>query len=184
MSQLKVRKYIIIENPKSKIISHPLKTKKNIIIILVIVNPIIRVFQILIMSHLKYIFFSPSSSPFKLFFIVDYIKHHILGYPIHLTNEIPPRIIADDPDPTSTTTTTLDDDQSRLVLRLNDFPYHLEENIHHYVLWSKSTLSEKDIHDIVQSKLPNHEYLYFINPPSKKTLPGIEHAHILARKKI
>ena len=89
----------------------------------------------------------------------------------------------------STTTT-----QPQLKLCLNDFPYYFEPNIHHYVLWKlggvvtagEITQAKKDIlcqaHTSVVDIDKDHEvFLHWINPPHLKSLPGIDHVHILYR---
>ncbi|KAJ3209003.1 hypothetical protein HDU67_006418 [Dinochytrium kinnereticum] len=61
------------------------------------------------------------------------------------------------------------------VLRLNDFPYATkpEENIQHLVLWylGEDELSRDEVVAILQEKMPGFEYLYFVNPPNRKTIP-------------
>ena len=91
----------------------------------------------------------------------------------------------------STTTTTT---KQQLKLCLNDFPYYFEPNIHHYVLWKlggvvtagEITQAKKDIlcqaHTSVVDIDKDHEvFLHWINPPHLKSLPGIDHVHILYR---
>jgi hypothetical protein len=88
-----------------------------------------------------------------------------------------------------------------IVLR-NDFPYYTAENIHHYVLWKLHGICSDD--DIAQAKedvkqeleLGDFEVedggggdngqavvvvdcLHWINPPHLKSLPDIDHVHIL-----
>jgi hypothetical protein len=90
-----------------------------------------------------------------------------------------------------------------IVLR-NDFPYYTAENIHHYVLWKLHGICSDD--DITQAKedvkqeleLGNYENngdgddgendngqavvvdcLHWVNPPHLKSLPDIDHVHIL-----
>lgn len=71
---------------------------------------------------------------------------------------------------------------SRLVK--NDFPYYFQDNIEHWVLWklgedcssldieqAKQTL-EKQMGDVMDT-------LHWINPPRLKSLPEVDHAHIL-----
>jgi hypothetical protein len=82
-----------------------------------------------------------------------------------------------------------------IVVR-NDFPYYTAENIHHYVLWKLHGICSDD--DIAQAKedvkqeleLSGGEdsengqavvvdCLHWINPPHLKSLPDIDHVHIL-----
>jgi len=89
--------------------------------------------------------------------------------------------------------------QPQLKLCLNDFPYYFEPNIHHYVLWKlggvvtadEITQAKKDIlqkcqsHALVEEDEDvannNEVFLHWINPPHLKSLPGIDHVHILYR---
>lgn len=82
--------------------------------------------------------------------------------------------------------------QPQLKLCLNDFPYYFEPNIHHHVLWKlggvvtadEITQAKKDIlcqaHTSVVDIEKDHEvFLHWVNPPHLKSLPGIDHVHIL-----
>ena len=87
--------------------------------------------------------------------------------------------------------------EQQLKLCLNDFPYYFEPNIHHYVLWKlggvvtadEITQAKKDILQKCQTNTSveedvanNHEvFLHWVNPPHLKSLPGIDHVHILYR---
>jgi hypothetical protein len=75
-----------------------------------------------------------------------------------------------------------------IVVR-NDFPYYTAENIHHYVLWKLHGICSDD--DIAQAKEDVKrelevggqavvvDYLHWINPPHLKSLPDIDHVHIM-----
>ena len=69
----------------------------------------------------------------------------------------------------------------RLIVK-NDFPYYLEDEIEHWVLWKLGDLSESDV-DWGIAQLRNKdtykEILYWINPIHLKSLPDIDHAHIV-----
>ena len=84
--------------------------------------------------------------------------------------------------------------KQQLQVCLNDFPYYFESNIHHYVLWKlggvvtadEITQAKKDIamkfqsaSTVVEGNVDN--FLHWINPPHLKSLPGIDHVHILYR---
>jgi hypothetical protein len=68
-----------------------------------------------------------------------------------------------------------------VVLRKNDFPYHLTDDISHYLLWSCWILSLEDVEIIIQKKLPNKEFMYFVNPPHLQSIKDIWHAHIFIK---
>lgn len=83
---------------------------------------------------------------------------------------------------------------------INDFPYGLEPGISHLVVWSKiklpinrrdpEELSSEAI-DIVESfierffikqgQVEKDDLLYFVNPPSLKSIGNLEHFHVLLR---
>lgn len=78
----------------------------------------------------------------------------------------------------------------RKTLKVNDFPYYFAPNIEHWCLWklcedvsdeevvqAKKELQEKYNGDIV-------EYLSWKNPPHLKSLPDIDHVHILCLRRL
>ena len=99
----------------------------------------------------------------------------------------------------------------RLAVLSNDFPYFVEEGIAHWVLWklqpmdddnkdpngsgvvsSGSSITEDDIahaKDVIRETslaandplFYNCEFLHWINPPELKSIPEIDHVHILCR---
>lgn len=70
------------------------------------------------------------------------------------------------------------------VLRTNEFPYSTapEGEITHYVLWSLNEMTEKDVETTLIEQLPEHEFIHFVNPPHRKTVPEIHHWHVFARR--
>lgn len=73
----------------------------------------------------------------------------------------------------------------RTMLVKNDFPYYTEEGIVHYVLWkTNDDITEQDIED-AKKKLVREkgavDTIHWINPPHLKSLPEIDHAHILCQ---
>mmetsp|Transcript_15627 Transcript_15627/g.21424 ORF Transcript_15627/g.21424 Transcript_15627/m.21424 type:complete len:156 (-) Transcript_15627:90-557(-) len=73
-----------------------------------------------------------------------------------------------------------------IVLVLNDFPYNFEAGIQHYILWKMGgPVTKQNILDSIeslrQSKVNFTDYVYYINPPHLKSIPDIEHAHIIIR---
>lgn len=66
----------------------------------------------------------------------------------------------------------------------NDFPYYTAEGIEHWVLWKLGGVCSDN--DIDEAKLQLHyrfgeDMLHWINPPHLKSLPEIDHVHILGR---
>jgi hypothetical protein len=96
--------------------------------------------------------------------------------------------------------------KAQITLVKNDFPYYLEEGIFHYILWkiapassSSTTITETEMEDAYEElraiySLESEEghqnedgeeegisFLNWVNPLSIKSLPEIEHAHILVK---
>ena len=87
------------------------------------------------------------------------------------------------------------DDNTRIVLSPNDFPYYFDQGIEHWLVWKLG--GEINIDEIDSGKMDilkkaccsNMElihdrsvFLHFFNPPSLKSLPDVEHVHILFRR--
>jgi Protein of unknown function (DUF3605) len=74
---------------------------------------------------------------------------------------------------------------TRLVL--NDFPYYMTNDIDHYVLWKIGGVAcSKDDIEEAKHQLRQQGYeeriLHWTNPPHLKSIPEIDHVHILARR--
>ncbi|KAJ3411387.1 hypothetical protein HDV05_002312 [Chytridiales sp. JEL 0842] len=71
------------------------------------------------------------------------------------------------------------------VLVPNDFPYSTapEEKIQHLLLWSRSKeeLPPEEVRDVLEREMPGYEFVYWINPPGRKTIPEINHYHVFAK---
>jgi hypothetical protein len=65
-------------------------------------------------------------------------------------------------------------------LRLNDFPYNMEETISHYILWINPTSKSLPVKSIIQSKFKN--FIYFMNVPKNRSVMEIPHYHIFTKK--
>ena len=76
----------------------------------------------------------------------------------------------------------------RSILVENDFPYCVQDNIVHYVLWklkepitpheileARETLQSPSIENMIRAK----EILQWVNPPNLKSIPEIDHVHFL-----
>eukprot|EP00590_Aulacoseira_subarctica_P000970 CAMPEP_0172427220 /NCGR_PEP_ID=MMETSP1064-20121228/41128_1 /TAXON_ID=202472 /ORGANISM="Aulacoseira subarctica , Strain CCAP 1002/5" /LENGTH=172 /DNA_ID=CAMNT_0013171319 /DNA_START=150 /DNA_END=668 /DNA_ORIENTATION=+ len=74
---------------------------------------------------------------------------------------------------------------TRIQLCRNDYPYHLENNIQHWVLWklSKEPITPEEIRDAKQQLHTNQTSViataHWVNPPHLKSLPEIDHVHIV-----
>jgi hypothetical protein len=72
-------------------------------------------------------------------------------------------------------------DISRIVVVPNEFPYALPTGSLHYVAWSLSSIPREEIISIINEKWENKDVAAFENPPSFKTIPEIQHYHIIIR---
>lgn len=74
-------------------------------------------------------------------------------------------------------------DNSDIAIRFNKFPYHLENDIHHLIIWIHPTLlssySESHILSLLIPHLNNllhpSDYIIFQNPPYLRSIPLISH---------
>lgn len=72
----------------------------------------------------------------------------------------------------------------------NTFPYDIEDNCYHYVIWfdneyfkkvTSSINENKIIDNIVRSKFKNNEYIYFENISGNKSVAKIKHFHVFIK---
>jgi hypothetical protein len=86
-----------------------------------------------------------------------------------------------------------------LKLCINDFPYYYSPGIQHWILWKLGGvvtsdeladakkeilrgISKNDPRNNFSEIITDHEvFLHWVNPPHLKSLPGIDHVHILFR---
>lgn len=73
----------------------------------------------------------------------------------------------------------------RLVL--NDFPYFMSPEIDHYVLWKigGGACNEPDINEGKQQLVLmgyDNAIIHWVNPPNLKSIPEVDHVHMLARR--
>ena len=73
------------------------------------------------------------------------------------------------------------------VMALNDFPYYLNDEIEHWVLWKiGSNITQEDIDCKMKELHDGGKYsdvLYWMNPVHLKSLPDIDHVHIVCQRK-
>ncbi|KAJ2792784.1 hypothetical protein H4R20_006723 [Coemansia guatemalensis] len=73
-----------------------------------------------------------------------------------------------------------------LFLR-NDFPYHLEDDIEHWVLWCKKRLDigyvapEAAVQAIMRKFGHDIEWRYIVNPVHLQSVPQLSHAHVFIK---
>ncbi|PVV01217.1 hypothetical protein BB560_004375 [Smittium megazygosporum] len=73
------------------------------------------------------------------------------------------------------------------LLRLNDFPYALENDITHYIVWSAvpldsgSTPSDQVVRFIRDTIGFHAEFLWLVNPPHLRSVPSVYHGHLFVK---
>merc|ERR1712151_82647 len=95
------------------------------------------------------------------------------------------------PSPSSDNNNNKNKNNSKICFCLNDHPYYFEHNIEHWVLWKLNDNITNDDINYYKNKLinddPNKEVidtLHWINPISLKSIPELDHVHILCLKKV
>ena len=74
-----------------------------------------------------------------------------------------------------------DIDSLRTNIIKNNFPYHVEDNISHLVLWSREDLTDNQIKNILERKYKNQEYIYFRNPAHIRSIPSVFHIQVFLK---
>ena len=73
----------------------------------------------------------------------------------------------------------------KLELTPNEFAYPICSNMRHYVLWKlNGYITEQDVSSMTEDVFKKNnitDYIYWNNPPCKRSIPGIEHVHIIAQ---
>lgn len=79
---------------------------------------------------------------------------------------------------------------THMALVKNDFPYYMEDDIEHWVLWKLGgdSISDLDFENAKEDLCRNHnmhgkDIIHWVNPIDLKSIPNIEHAHFLGRIK-
>jgi len=68
------------------------------------------------------------------------------------------------------------------VILDNDFPYYLEKEIKHEILWTAETMKDERIHEIIKKERGYNEFLAYANIQANKSVPDVHHYHIMSRK--
>ncbi|TPX58680.1 hypothetical protein PhCBS80983_g02989 [Powellomyces hirtus] len=106
---------------------------------------------------------------------IDQLKVEIFGYEAS-TDESSGKIYARSP---------ADPSQIRdKVLRTNVYPYYTKPpgQITHSVLWYRDEMTADEISALLLERLPGDQFVFWINPPHRRTIPEINHCHVLYRK--
>jgi len=113
--------------------------------------------------------------------INDYIKIIVMGYS-ETVDEKTGAKTAGKPK-FNTEKLIFESDDVYYVIRRNDFPYWLEPNIEHYVLWTSVEFTREHAGKILNEKFPDSDLIYFTNTPDKKSVKGVCHYQIFVRPK-
>lgn len=69
----------------------------------------------------------------------------------------------------------------------NKYPYHLKNNIKHYVLWLHPMLKQKHINDkkfiykLLKAQIKNNEFYFYMNPQKYKSIKSIPHYQVFIK---
>ena len=83
-------------------------------------------------------------------------------------------------------------DNQFITIRLNDFPYHFEVGLIHYVVWlnpnyfNESEITPrmtKIVKEYVSRFFKNSVWVYFRNEPNYRTINYIPHYHVIIKTK-
>ncbi len=104
----------------------------------------------------------------------DYILSTKFGIPIVLNPDETKSVVKPFPPEFQT---------EKLVLSENQFPYYFEPTVQHFLLWKLNGLiTENEIFNAIESLKSSvvvADFAYYVNPPHLKSMPEIEHAHII-----
>jgi hypothetical protein len=118
----------------------------------------------------------------------DFILHHRFGFPYFTRPEDGKKYVVV---PSSSGRRTYDDGgdetvptssegSERVVWAKNDFPYALEADIGHFLLWSLQPLPPQQLEQLIRQRVaPDEEFVYFVNPPALQSVQNVFHAHVL-----
>ncbi|ORX79022.1 hypothetical protein BCR32DRAFT_269730 [Anaeromyces robustus] len=113
--------------------------------------------------------------------INDFIKINVMGYSEIIDKKTGVKL-ADKPK-YKTDNLIFESEDVYYVFRRNDFPYWLEPNIEHYVLWTSEEFTREHAGAIIKEKFPEYDTIYFSNTPEKKSVKGVCHYQIFIRPK-
>lgn len=119
----------------------------------------------------------------------DYVLHHKFGYPFQQGANTKKLVVPP----------SADVKRNRALWLPNDFPYALERDIEHYLIWSLRPFEESGeppsegtaaaalpVNVAIEAIISRHintfttDYVYFINPPVLRSVPNVSHVHVMA----
>lgn len=69
-----------------------------------------------------------------------------------------------------------------VALHPNTFPYNVEKDVRHDVLWSEKPLDHTTIKAQLSALLGTRQCLWYENDPSRKSLPLVWHVHVFSEE--
>ena len=89
---------------------------------------------------------------------------------------------------------TLFSDNQGVSVRPNDFPYHFESGLIHYIVWLNPNYFDPDkisprmtkivkdyVTNVFNISSNNYEWVYFRNSPNNRTISYIPHYHVVVK---
>lgn len=75
--------------------------------------------------------------------------------------------------------------ECRIVTTSNDFPYHFDSGIEHFILWKTgSSITSKDIAEETKKLCQERnaaDSVFYINPPELRSILDLDHCHIILK---
>ncbi|KAJ2750224.1 hypothetical protein H4S06_004426, partial [Coemansia sp. BCRC 34490] len=104
----------------------------------------------------------------------------------YLTRHVLPGLVAETEDPDFDPLAPLT--PADFVFCINDYPYYLDDDAEHWVLWCKKRLPpgfdapDAAVQAIVRKFGSAVEWRYFVNPVKKQSVPQLSHAHVFVKR--
>ena len=72
--------------------------------------------------------------------------------------------------------------KTNFIIKLNDFPYNVEDNIIHYVLWLNDIYPNNIIQDIINQEFKGYQsVIWWVNAENIRSIKNIYHAHVFVK---
>jgi Protein of unknown function (DUF3605) len=75
--------------------------------------------------------------------------------------------------------------ESRIVTAINDFPYHFDTGMEHFILWKTgSSITDDDIAAEIQKLTDQRsasDSVFYNNPPELRSILDLDHCHIILK---
>merc|ERR1712013_635893 len=101
----------------------------------------------------------------------DFIKHNKLQFEVEPASADSSKLKA------------FDRKEHFCALLRNEFGYHINSDIMHYVLWSTKKEDAAKVKEMVTARHPGNEYLWWRNPARRQSVPDVFHLQVLVRVK-